>query len=483
MTHRNILLFESLVTHHHLFSWVATFTGIVNLHQTDMGFLQSLLLGLITCATTPVVVVAWLPRSSSTCRSSFASSSLKSTAQSQLPDYTGKTIYQRTFYRLTPGSTVSKPNALVIEERLRFQPDQDNPGYILPYGPRTFILRQGTHEDKITDELYRIHLGTHTHNGPGTMDTAIATMLFLASNPELVQGEVLELSCEDAVASLIGCIGAKFALDPVPAVGSSNTDDDLKNIMTLPQHKDTFPKRMHHLTLSAESEDGLKSAYDIIKGFSNGEVSLKDLRWNTRIPGRRYDHYYRLIVGSDLDFTYPDSKELARTVANYLLPSNEFAVATIKGAEGSSAGNFGAIGMDMVEDRSSISKDKDREVDPKVPATFVHVCPDTRENTPYLRQFLEKGFRMNVQTGYLKMERLQFVLQTLPKDAPESEIEDQDLELKDEMYRSYQSLTAVHHPDYAGDGTGQYFFPLETGEYEGGSRSTYLELEEGGSPW
>ena len=90
---------------------------------------------------------------------------------------------------------------------------------------------------------------------------------------------------------------------------------------------------------------------------------------------------------------------------------------------------------------------------------------------------------MTVQTGYLKMERLQFVLQSLPKEAPESDIEDLDLELKDEMYRSYQSLTAIHHPDYAGDGTGQYFFPLETGEYEGGSRNTYLELEEGGSPW
>jgi len=399
--------------------------------------------------------------------------------QTDIPDYTGKKIYQRTFYRLTPGSTVSKPNALVIEERLRFQPDPENQGYILPYGPRTFILRKGTHEDKITDELYRIHLGTQTHNGPGTMDTAIATMLFLASNPELVQGDVLELSCEDGAASLIGCVGAKFALDPVPI---KQQDQDDLDVMTIPKHQDTFPKRMHHLTMSEEGQDGLKAAYDIIKGFSNGEVSLKDVRWSTRIPGRRYDRYYRLIVASDLDFSYPESKELARTVANYLLPSNEFAVTTIKGAEGSSAGTFGAIGMDLVQDIGP-PMDHEREVDPKIPATFIHVCPDTRENTPYLRQFLEKGFRMTVNTGYLKMERLQFVFQALPQDAPESDIEDMDLELKDEMYRSYQSLTAIHHPDYAGDGTGEYFFPLETGEYESGSRSTYLEVEEGGSPW
>jgi hypothetical protein len=40
-------------------------------------------------------------------------------------------------------------------------------------------------------------------------------------------------------------------------------------------------------------------------------------------------------------------------------------------------------------------------------------------------------------------------------------------------------LTAVHHPDYAGEGSGEYFFPLETGAYEGGLSSTYMEPEEG----
>ena len=59
-------------------------------------------------------------------------------------DYTGKTIYQRTFYRLSPDSQVQLPNAIMIEERLRFQPDTANPGYILPVGPRTLILREGS---------------------------------------------------------------------------------------------------------------------------------------------------------------------------------------------------------------------------------------------------------------------------------------------------------------------------------------------------
>ena len=59
-------------------------------------------------------------------------------------DYTGKTIYQRTFYRLSPDSQVQLPNAIMIEERLRFLPDTANPGYILPVGPRTLILREGS---------------------------------------------------------------------------------------------------------------------------------------------------------------------------------------------------------------------------------------------------------------------------------------------------------------------------------------------------
>ena len=440
-----------------------------------------LFLGFVA-TTTPVVLSFSSPSavSSPAVRLTRLHESSSSSSNSEVPDYTGKIIYQRTFYRLTPVSTVSYPNALVIEERLRYKPDPEREGYILPHGPRTFIFREGTSEDRITEELYRVHLGNSAHNGPGTMDTAIATMLYLASNPEIVQGEVLELSCEDGAASLIGCIGARFVLDPYIEKNSEEGMD----IMTVPKRVDIFPKRMNHLTLSEEGQDRLGDAYESIKGFPNGKVSLKDIPWSTRIPGRRYSQFYRLIVGSDIDFSYPSSKELARTIANHLLPSDEFAVSSIKAPATSSAVAFGAIGMDLAEpSRGASSAETGREVDTQVPATFVHVCPDTRETTTYLRQYLEKGFRMNVNTGYLKMERLQFVFQALPEEEPEVGIEDLDLELKDEMFRTYQSLKAIHHPDYAGDGSGEFFFPLETGEYEGGSRSTYLEPEEGGSPW
>ena len=91
---------------------------------------------------------------------------------------------------------------------------------------------------------------------------------------------------------------------------------------------------------------------------------------------------------------------------------------------------------------------------------------------------------MNVDLGYLKLQKLRFVYQMVPDDDesevdPEAQVEDLDLELQDESSSVYESLTAVHNPDYAGAGSGEYFFPMETGEYEGGSRSTYLEPEEG----
>jgi len=370
---------------------------------------------------------------------------------------------------------------LLIEERLRFKADPENPGYILPYGPRTIIFREGTNEDEITDELHRVNLGTKNHNGPGTMDTAITTILYLASNPELVQGDVLQLGCEDGSVGLLGCIAARFAMDPKK---KTSNDANEESVLTVPEHEEIFPPRMHHLTLSEEGEVALNDAYDLVKHFSNGYVSLKDIRWANRVPGRRYDHYYRTIIGSDLDFSYPTAKELARTVANYLLPSDQFAIVSTKDGAATSGGSFGAMGMDMDTKSSARSTPpQDPDVDSKIPPTFVHVCPDSREDTMYLKQFLEKGFKMTVNSDYLKLQRLQFVFQTLPEDAPEAEIDDLDLELKDEVDRSYKSISAFHHPGYAGDGAGEYFFPLETGEYEGGSRSTMMEPEEEGSPW
>ena len=416
---------------------------------------------------------------------------LSTSSSSDLGDLSGKKVVQRTFYRLSPGSQVQIPNALVLEERLRYIPNPDNAGYIKPDGPRTIIFRKGTAEDEITNELYRLNLHESStsashHSGPGRMDTSYATALFLAAHPKFMQGAVMEIACETGVAGILGCIGAHMASGEYTP--PHRLEDD---VLTVPEEDDTiFPARLERLVLSDERSDAIQDTFDTVKEgkFHQAKVQVQELPWSVRIPKRRYDTFYRAIVGSDVDFTYPSAKELARVVANSLLPSNPAALedqlATVAKSSGSSS--FGGLGMEMDSSPPSTAgnndgdkKDPATEVDPSIPPVFMHVCPENREDEKYLRQFLEKGFKMNVATGYLKLQKLAFVFQTYPEDASEADIEDLDLELKEERGVAYKSIVATHNIDYGGYGTGEYFFPLETGEYEGGSRSTYLEPEEG----
>ena len=60
-----------------------------------------------------------------------------------IDEWKDQDIYQRVFYRFTPGSDVDIPNAMIVEERCRFTADRERPGYILPVGRRTVILRDG----------------------------------------------------------------------------------------------------------------------------------------------------------------------------------------------------------------------------------------------------------------------------------------------------------------------------------------------------
>lgn len=111
------------------------------------------LAGALVFLCAPSAVVSWLPplsRSSIGTTMTATTSLFSSTEDDEEPserppeDFTGKTIYQRTFYRLSPDSQVQLPNSVMIEERLRFLPDTANPGYILPVGPRTLIVREGS---------------------------------------------------------------------------------------------------------------------------------------------------------------------------------------------------------------------------------------------------------------------------------------------------------------------------------------------------
>ena len=106
---------------------------------------------------------------------------------------------------------------------------------------------------------------------------------------------------------------------------------------------------------------------------------------------------------------------------------------------------------------------------------FVYISPDNREEIPHLYRLLGKGYRMNVSNGYLKLEKLTFVFQTLPNSEPESSLDDLDLELQQFKETTYESLIADHNADYAGEGSGELFFPMETGEYDASSGNTFME--------
>ena len=111
-----------------------------------------LITGAIVFLCVPSAVFSWLPplsRPSVGNRAPIVSStelfeSYSDEESRPVEDFTGKTIYQRTFYRLSPDSQVQLPNSVMIEERLRFLPNTAKQGFILPVGPRTLILREGS---------------------------------------------------------------------------------------------------------------------------------------------------------------------------------------------------------------------------------------------------------------------------------------------------------------------------------------------------
>lgn len=369
----------------------------------------------------------------------------------------GKDIYQRVFYRFSPGSDVAVHNAVIVEERCRFGADPDRTGYILPMGPRTLILRDGQVEDgEIGDDFFTINVsagsGDGTHNGGGNdleVQAAIACAMYLASNPDLCRGRMLELSCNSGLASLLGCIGAGYTQGV--RVKDSDLQDDILTMGT--NKKSLLPADLDVLVMTDVDEDRLTNSYHNLKvsGVSGSKVSMEVLDWRARVARPRGSavpvHEYRTIVGSDLVFSYPETKELARAVAHRLEPTEPFLYA------------------------------------PGPLPRFVHVCPDDRSDLPYLRRILEKGYRMATSTHYLKLEKLIFHFQTLPAGEPETALDDLELEMQAFKEIKYESLIAQHHPDYAGQGSGELFFPMETGEYETTGGSTFLEKESGSSPW
>jgi hypothetical protein len=401
-------------------------------------------------------------------------------------DLTGKTVYQRVFYQLSSDSDVPLYNSMVVEERVRFQATGANDDTIQPIGPRTLILRDGQvdeEEGEIGNEFLEFNVvdGMSRHDGAGvnfSTESAIATALYIAGSAEtlfdpkagnaLVADDLqfrgtrssadsgsgkrmLEVACNLGLASILGVAGAGFASRNRDKDEPRDIADDLLTIPT--SHDNKFPAGLEFLCLTDTDETNLDFAFQNAKhaGMVNGVgrgAGIEILEWNRR-PLRsvrqikpQVSQEYRVIVASDIAFTYPEAKELARCVASRLEPSYRYLTAVDRGYD-----------------------------DKPILPTFVHVCRDVRDDAVYLQRILEKGYKMDVRTGYITLEKLLFHYQTLDSSAPESELDEIALELQDVKETTFQVLCATHHPDYAGEGSGEMFFPMETGEYESGGSS------------
>jgi len=397
-----------------------------------------------------------------------------STKSSQRPT----TFVQRIFYRLNPdsGTTASDvefPRSVVIEERLRFRrqqsPDNGDDGIdaVVPTGRRSLILRDGDVEDgEIGDEFFRLDVHERTSQAR-SVDSAVAAALYLASNPRLCSsGSILELSCELGIASILGTVGAgyvsnklKYGNDKKSVPRPTSIEEE---ILTVPKASDDlFPAGMESLTLTDPDDDNLDLVLENVKSAAayapapSSKVIVDKLDWTVRTPPamtRSPGKEYHTIVASDVAYSFPEAKQLARTVANRLLPSGTF-----------------EYEMPPASRKNSLP-------------TFVHVCPDTNlEDSAYLHKLLSEGYRMEVSTGYLFVEKIVFKVQTLPASSSTSKttkdgvVDENESELLDEMELevshmkelTYKSLKATHHPQYAGEGSGELFFPIETGLYDG----------------
>lgn len=412
-----------------------------------------------------------------------------SSASSSAGDGHAEILYQRVFYQLTSASAIDLdvPPGLVLEERVRFRRETaatgaDGSAGVVPYGHRTLLWRDGTVNDgEIGDVWFDCDIVgsttgsgeiAHHHDGRVAgpeLEIQLASALVLAHTPHLFHGKVLQVACGSGIAGLLGCVGAGLLSNP-PKHNKSNdnnqgsnpndrnnkNDDDpvLSDVLTVPSHDALLPLSLDLFLLTDADESNLELAAHHLRNVHMGrnsspKVTLAQMDWTDRTPyrpGLLQREEFRSIVACDVAFTYPEARELARTVAHRLQPNYYDGSAVVSSSS------------------SSLSTSS-----PQSPPSFVHVSPENRPDLPYLHRLLERGYRMQVSSGYPTVERLVFQYQSLPAHAPESDLDDLPLELAHVQELPYRTLSARHHPDYAGAGSGEWFFPLETGEYDAGS--------------
>jgi hypothetical protein len=419
-------------------------------------------------------------------------------------DLTDKIIFQRVFYSLRTGSDVDIIKSIVIEERKRYIVDPNNSNRIIPIGPITLILRNGNVDDdnEIGTEFYTINLpessSTISSSNDPLYEASIVTALYLASNPLLCTGQLLHIGIDQygGFGTILGCIGASYVLGEFTTNSNNNNDDDNidktidDDVLTINTKNVLLPKNLDRITLTDESIQNLEIAMDYCAQSnikSNSKLLVEQLQW--RIPHQRSSSdtlrnsrnnnnnfmgltdnnidnqqrirykEYNTIIACGIDYTYPETKEMARTIANRV---------------------------------ECISRTRNPHDSVKALSRFVNIfCENRDTNVSYLRSYLEKGYKMSTSIDYIKLEKLIFQYQIVPNDIgsrsgstnnEDNILDDLELELLNVIEKNYQSLVSIHHPDYIGGGSGEYFFPMETGEYDStisSSTQSYLEPDPG----
>eukprot|EP00521_Asterionellopsis_glacialis_P014135 CAMPEP_0195297368 /NCGR_PEP_ID=MMETSP0707-20130614/21363_1 /TAXON_ID=33640 /ORGANISM="Asterionellopsis glacialis, Strain CCMP134" /LENGTH=425 /DNA_ID=CAMNT_0040359159 /DNA_START=56 /DNA_END=1333 /DNA_ORIENTATION=- len=413
--------------------------------------------------TLGVAVHAWIP-TTPTFQTRSGATHRAVTTMSAVPDLKGKVIYQRLLHRLSPKSDVVVHNNFSVEERVCFKPDEEDEGYLTPHGRRTLILRGAPVSDTdVGPELFR--LDVHERSIPtgvgsdSAMECSICMALYLSSNPDVLVGNVLELQTDLGLGGLVGSIAAGFAEQVVQGQTEGSVSDNAATPATngdshvavddmMPhKHSVPLPESLEKLTLSGGDDELMNLAFANVKisGIPSEKIEMREFDWRHQRPERLAKQRYHVVLGSDIAFSYPTCRELSRAVAYSLEPL-------------------------PWEDISA--------------ARFIHLCPEHRDDVTYLKKFLEQGYRMNLNHGYVKLQKIFLKPVILDAGDPESKVDEEPLEVQTMKESTYQSLLAMHSPDYTGD-NGDFFFPVENGAFSMGSSSsssTNLE-QEPSSPW
>lgn len=393
--------------------------------------------------------------------------STSSSLYSSKPSMVGKVVAQRFLYYLSPTqSSIKSPYAL--EQRQYYSVQEDNS--LEPVGDRCFFLRgdaavnppvdppeesvnkQGMlrRYTKLGSSLYKLHNVAEDNDdeelGSTLWDSTYALILQCMAQPEIIKGNGLELGCGVGVGGLLSCIGAGIASGTTIGGTAEDRYQSIEEIAEGPAEGEALPglekneapvsSLLRKITMTDSKESTLNQCFTNVKRshFPSQKIEITELDWNNRIPERMRGKY-DFILGSDLAYYFPLVTPLARTVAYSLQPSP----------------------YDRIDNEQLIG------------GRFVHVGPAHRETVDDLRRKLSRGYKMNVQTKELVLERLDLVpliLDSLLEEEThlqeEVEVQGGYVEFQNLEKSRFTSLVGHHNEDYDGF-NGEGFFPTETG--------------------